>query len=152
MAEARPILTSLEVGFSNDELPAKLAQYRGRATRRIPLAAEFPFEDAQFDVVMMDGAAVSRDSVREAHRVLKREGRLYFIVPEKTKKQSGWTIPDVYAVVRDGFNILQAERPAWWFFGRKPRTLTICAGKKNWREYKSFVRNRNIVFSPFEER
>ncbi len=152
MSGVKPILTSLEVGFPNGELPARFVGYRGKATRQILFMDEFPFEDAQFDVVMMEGSIVSRASVREAHRVLKPNGRLFFIVPEKTAKQDGWTASDVYAIVRDGFNILQVDRVSWWSFGRKPRTLTICAGKKNWREYKSFIRNQKVVFPPFEKR
>ena len=106
---------------------------RGREWRAIDAVAEFPFEDGQFDVVMMDGAAVSRATVRESHRVLRPEGRLVFSVPEKTKSQDGLTLPDVYSLVRDGFNIIEAERPPWWCFRRTGRTLSICAQKKNWR-------------------
>ena len=65
--------------------------------------------------------------------MLKPEGRLYFIVPEKTKAQDGFTLPDVYSIVRGGFNIVEASRPPWWLFGRRGRTLTICAKKKNWK-------------------
>ena len=81
----------------------------------------------------MDGAAVSRPRVREAHRVLKPEGRLFFTVIEKTKRQNGYSLPDIYSIVRDGFNIIGVERPAWWFLRRGGRTLSICARKKNWR-------------------
>jgi SAM-dependent methyltransferase len=106
---------------------------RGCEWRAIGAADEFPFEDAQFDVVLMDGAAVSRARVREAHRVLKPEGRLFFTVSEKTKRQDGYSLPDIYSIVRDGFNIIGVERPAWWFLRRRGRTLSICARKKNWR-------------------
>ena len=142
------IKTSLEVGFREGELPAEFMRYRGRAVRAIPLDGEFPFEDAQFDVVMMAASAVSRQSVKEAHRVLKPSGTMIFKVPEKTRKQPGYTIPDIYAVVREGFNIVQVERPAWWFFGRKGRTITIFAEKKAWKVHKGFVRN-GAAFSPF---
>ena len=142
------IKTSLEVGFCEGGLPVEFVRYRGRAMRAIPLDGEFPFEDAQFDVVMMAASAVSRQSVKEAHRVLKPFGTMIFKVPEKTRKQPGYTIPDVYAVVREGFNIVQVERPAWWFFGRKGRTITIFAEKKAWKVHKGFVRN-GAAFSPF---
>ena len=129
----KPIRTSLEVGFAGPELPPRYAVMRGREWRAIEAVDEFPFEDAQFDVVIMDGTAVSRARVREAHRVLKSEGRLFFTVNEKTKGQDGYSLPDIYSIVRDGFNIIGVERPAWWFLRRKGRTLSICARKKNWR-------------------
>jgi len=126
------VRTSLEVGFPNGELPEAFRRYRGRMTRAIGNVPEFPFEDGQFEVVIMDGGAVSRKSVKEAHRVLKPAGRLFFIVPEKTKKQDGFTLPDIYSVVREGFNLTEVIRQPWWTFGLRGRTLTICAGKKNW--------------------
>lgn len=127
------IRTSLEVGFPEGTLPEAFANLRGQQARAIGNLPEFPYENAQFDVVLMDGSVVSLASVKEAHRVLKPEGRLFFIVPEKTKKQDGFTLPDVYSIVRGGFNITEVSRPPWWFFGRHGRTLTICATKKNWK-------------------
>ena len=127
------VRTSLEVGFSEGNLPEAFVSLRGQQTRAIGNLPEFPYENAQFDIVLMDGSAVSAASVREAHRVLRPEGRLFFIGPEKTKKQDGFTLPDVYSIVRSGFNITELTRPAWWFFGRRGRTLTICATKKNWK-------------------
>ena len=127
------VRTSLEVGFSEGNLPEAFVSLRGQQTRAIGNLPEFPYENAQFDIVLMDGSAVSAASVREAHRVLRPEGRLFFIVPEKTKKQDGFTLPDIYSIVRGGFNITELTRPAWWFFGRRGRTLTICATKKNWK-------------------
>jgi len=140
MPELKTVRTSLEVGFSDGNLPDRFVRFRGRVTRSIGREAEFPYEDAQFDVVMLDGAAVARETVKEAHRVLRPEGRLYFIVPEKTKKQTGYTLPDVYSIVREGFNIVEVERPAWWRFGTGERVLTICAQKKNWRAHTNFFR------------
>ena len=133
MSQLKPVRTSLEVGFPEGALPEAFAGLRGQQIRAIGNLPEFPYENAQFDIVLMDGSAVSAASVREAHRVLRPEGRLFFIVPEKTKKQDGFTLPDVYSIVRSGFNITELTRPAWWFFGRRGRTLTICATKKNWK-------------------
>ena len=133
MPQLKNIRTSLEVGFPEGTLPEAFAGFRGQQTRRIGNVPEFPYENSQFDVVLMDGTAVSAASVREAHRVLRPEGRLYFIVPEKTKKQEGFTLPGIYSIVRGGFNITGLTRPAWWLFGRRGRTLTICATKKNWK-------------------
>ena len=133
MPELNDIRASLEVGFREGELPDRYGRLRGRAWRSIEAVAEFPFEDEQFDVVVMAGGAVSRQTVREAHRVLRPEGRLFFAVPQRTKSQDGFALPDVYSLVRDGFNIIEVERPAWWRFGLGGRTLSICAQKKNWR-------------------
>ena len=129
----RPVRTSLEVGFPGEALPARFAPLRGRVWRATDRATALPYEDAQFEVVLMDGAAVSRAAVKEAHRVLKPDGRLYFAVPEKTRQQAGFTLPEVYSLVRDGFHIVEVERPSRWCFWRQERTLTICAKKKTWK-------------------
>lgn len=140
MEKRREIRTSLEVGFTETDLPEGMRRYRGRVTRTIPVSAVFPFEDSQFEVVLLDGAAVSRASVKEAHRVLKANGELRFVVQERTKKQDGMSLPEIYAVVRDGFNIVEVVRPHWWFFGFRERTLTICARKKNWKTLRNTYR------------
>jgi len=132
------IRTSLEVGFPEGGLPEKLVRYRGKDSRHIPVSAEFPYEDAQFEVVMLEGTAVSEETVREAHRVLRPDGRLLFIVPEKSRRQDGFTMPDVYSIVREGFNIVGLERPPWWLFGLRGHTLSITARKKAWKSYKGF--------------
>lgn len=136
MPHLKDIRTSLEVGFPENGLPEVFLHYRGKETRAIGAVKDFPYEDAQFEVVLMDGSAVSRASVREAHRVLKPSGYLFFIVPEKTRYQDGYTMPDVYSIVREGFNIVELERPPWWSFGLRGHTLTITARKKAWRSYR----------------
>lgn len=133
MPHLTDIRTSLEVGFPENGTPEVFLRYRGRDARAIGAVTEFPYEDAQFEVVLMDGAAVSAVRVKEAHRVLRPNGRLFFVVPEKTKGQDGYTLPEIYSLVRCGFNIVDVGRPHWWFFGRRGRTLTICALKKNWK-------------------
>lgn len=140
MPGLRPIRTSLEVGFPEGGPGERLLAYRGREFRSIPLKDRFPYADAQFEVVLMQASAVNRASVKEAHRVLCPEGRLYFTVPEKTKKQDGFTLPEIYSIVREGFNIVEVERPAWWLFGTRGRTITICAQKKNWRAHVNTYR------------
>lgn len=127
------VRTSLAVGFAGGELPEKLQPFIGRAHRAIAAADEFPYEDSQFEVVMMDGSCVNSKTVREAHRVLRPAGRLMFIVKERTSTQTGLTLPDVYKIVREGFNIVEVERSPWWLFGLRGRTIAICAQKKNWR-------------------
>ena len=133
MSQLKEIRTSLEVGFPEGAVPEALARFRGRQVRAVGALIEFPFEDAQFDVVLMDGGMVSAKAVKEAHRVLRPDGRLFFTVPERTKKQSGYTLPDIYSIVRDGFNITEVSRPAWWFFGSHGKTISICATKKAWK-------------------
>ena len=133
MSHLKEIRTSLEVGFPVGNLPEAFVRFRGKQTRAIGALAEFPYEDGQFDAVLMDGSAVSAKAVREAHRVLHPEGRLFFTVPERTKKQEGYTLPDIYSIVREGFNITEVTRPAWWFFGSRGRTISICATKKAWK-------------------
>ena len=140
MSQLREIRTSLEVGFPDGTVPESFAQFRGKQTRVIGACAEFPYEDAQFDVVLMDGGAVSAKSVKEAHRVLKPDGRLYFMVQERTKEQGGYTLPDIYSIVREGFNIAEVVRPAWWYFGSRGRTLSICAAKKAWKSLSNTYR------------
>lgn len=129
----KDVRTSLAVGFSEASVPEAFFRLRGRNHRAIPAGREFPYEDAQFDVVMLDGQAVSRETVKEAHRVLRPEGRLVFVVPERTQKQEGLTLPDVYSIVREGFNIVEVHRPRLWFLRSRGRTLTIHAQKKNWK-------------------
>ena len=133
MSQLSEIRTSLEVGFPEGALPEAFVRFRGKQTRSIGAVAEFPYEDGQFDAVLMDGSAVSANAVREAHRVLRPEGRLFFTVPERTKKQDGYTLPDIYSIVREGFNITEVTRPPWWFFGKRGRTISICATKKAWK-------------------
>ena len=133
MSRLKEIRTSLEVGFTEGNLPEAFVRFRGKQTRSIGTLAEFPYEDGQFDVVLLDGCVVSAKTVREAHRVLHPEGRLFFTVPERTKKQAGYTLPDIYKIVREGFNITEVTRPAWWFFGLRGRTISICATKKTWK-------------------
>ena len=131
---------SLAVGFPGDSLPDRLRPYVGRAHRAIAASAEFPFEDSQFDVVMLDGACVCANAVREAHRVLRPDGRLMFVVNEKTGSQDGMTLPDIYKIVREGFNIVEVGRQPWWLFGLRGRTIAICAQKKNWRSSSNTYR------------
>lgn len=133
MSQLKGIRASLEVGFADGAVPETFVRFRGQQTRVIGALAEFPYEDAQFDVVLMDGKAVSAKAVREAHRVLKPDGRLFFTVLERMKNQDGYTLPEIYSIVRDGFNITEVSRPVWRFFGLRSRTITICAAKKTWK-------------------
>ena len=134
------IRTSLEVGFPGGELPPQFAALRGRAWRAAETAADLPYEDAQFEVVILAAPAVSRAAVKEAHRVLRADGRLCFSVPLKTRGQAGWTLPEVYSTVRDGFHIVEVEKPKWFAFWQRRRELAICAKKKNWKTLSNAYR------------
>ena len=128
------VRASLEVGFPDETLPPRLAPLRGRAWRRLATASSpFPFEDAQFEVVLLHASAVSHETVKEAHRVLRPEGRLVFSVPLRTRRCAGFTLKDVYSIVREGFHIVGVERTDWWRFWCKERNLSICAQKKTWK-------------------
>ena len=100
---------------------------------------ELPFEDHQFDVVLLAAAlfAQSRQRlgmlVREVHRILQGGGRLFFTVDEVSKDGIGWTQRAIYELLRDGFDVVELKRPPWWRFGTAGRTLTVCARRKNWR-------------------
>ncbi len=134
------IRTSLEVGFPDGRLPARYAPLRGRAWRSTAWSGELPFEDAQFEVVILDGASVSRESVKEAHRVLRPDGRLYFAMPIRDYGTSARALSTCYSLVREGFHIVAVDRSDWWRFWRKDRTLTVCAKKKTWKSLSNSYR------------
>ena len=100
---------------------------------------ELPFEDHQFDVVLLAASlfAQSRQRldmlVREVHRILQGGGCLFFTVDEVAKDGIGWTQRAIYELLRDGFDVVELKRPPWWRFGTAGRTLTVCARRKNWR-------------------
>ena len=72
---------------------------------------------------------------------------------EKTSRQpGGLTLPEIYRMIREGFDILSVRRPKWWFLRRKGRTLTVCARKKAWREHKGFLRGGALPFATFRSR
>ena len=137
----QPGHTSLAVGFPGGEsVPEKFLPLVGRTHRVVAAGSLFPFEDSQFEVVILAPPSVNAKTVREAHRVLRPNGLLVFSVPEKTRRQEGFTLPDIYRTLREGFNIVEVERPPWWFFGRGGRTISICAEKKNWRSHVNTYR------------
>jgi len=148
----RRVRSGLDVGFEDEVVSGALRELRGGVWMGIGARDEFPFEDEQFEVVVMNGDVVSRQTVREANRVLRPDGCLFFTVPEATRGQKGFTIPAVYKTIREGFDMLSVRRPAWWFFRRSGRTLTVCARKKAWREHKGFMRDGSLPFTPFRSR
>ncbi|MBO7482934.1 MAG: methyltransferase domain-containing protein [Kiritimatiellae bacterium] len=142
----------LDVGFGDEDVSRTLRDFRGGVWMSIDARAEFPFEDEQFEIVVMNGEVVSREVVREANRVLRPEGCLLFTVAERTGSQEGFTLPALYRTIREGFDILAVRRPKWWFFRRTGRTLTVCARKKAWREHKGLIREGGLPFTPFRKR
>ena len=142
----------LDVGFGDEDVSRALREFRGGVWMSMDAREEFPFEDRQFEVVVMSASAVTRAIVREANRVLRPDGCLFFSVPERTGAQVGFTIPEVYKTIREGFDILSVRRPKWWFLRRRGRTLTVCARKKAWREHKGFIREGSLPFTPFRKR
>ena len=134
------VRSALMVGFDGDAALVALRDLRPGVWMSAAANGELPFEDSQFEVVLMDGACVNAQSVREALRVLRPAGRLMFVVNEKTGSQDGMTLPGVYKIVREGFNIVDVSRPPWWLFGLRGRTIAICAQKKNWRNHTNTYR------------
>ena len=156
------VRAGVDVGFSNAETSRLIRAAHGgvwmtvepdeparaaTATRLDPktvlalgTGGELPFEDHQFEVVllsrrMLDGPRAWVETlVREAHRVLQGGGCLVFTVEEAATEERGWTARAVYDLLRDGFDMVGLRRPPWWRFGTAGRTLTVCAGRKTWRE------------------
>lgn len=100
---------------------------------------ELPFEDHQFEVVLLSASLFAQSRprldmlVREVHRILQGGGCLFFTVDEAATGGAGWTQRAVYELLRDGFDVVELKRPPWWRFGTAGRTLTVCARRKNWR-------------------
>jgi len=136
MSQLTPVRVGLDVGFGAEGLPECFAGLKGAAWRSIPASSAFPFEDSQFEAVILHASTVNFAAVREAHRVLRPDGCLYFRVPEKTGRQEGFSMPDIYTIVREGYNIVGVDRPRWRLFAWGPRMLTICARKKNWKNLR----------------
>ncbi len=160
-ARAEGVRAGADIGFANPAFSQSLRQMRagvwmtvedGAAARDAAVAAldpktvlqlgaggELPFEDHQFDVVLLSSAMLSQPRerlgtlIREAHRILQGGGCLYFTVEEASGDGAGWTQRAVYELLRDGFDVVGLKRPPWWRFGTAGRTLTVCARRKNWR-------------------
>lgn len=146
------VRSALLVGFPDGAALEQLKESRPGVWMSTPAVPEFPFEDSQFEVVIVATDAVSRDIVRDVNRVMVSGGSMFFAVNEKTRSQEGYTAPEIYKLVREGFDILSLRRPPWWVFGRRGHTITVCARKKAWREHKGFRRDGTYLFTPFRSR
>lgn len=160
-ARVEGMKAGVDVGFADAAFSQSLRQMRagvwmtvedGPAARDAVAAAldpktvlqmgsggELPFEDHQFEIVLLSSAMLSEPRgrlgtlIREAHRILQGGGCLYFTVEESSGEGAGWTQRAVYELLRDGFDVVGLKRPPWWKFGTAGRTLTVCARRKNWR-------------------
>jgi len=107
---------------------------------RMGTGSALPFEDCQFDVVVLNGAILSLPLVREIHRILKPSGCLFFELEELVRHGTNSTSAKIYnSFLRSGFNVALLIRPPWWrrlVLGC--RMLMVCATRKNWREAKGF--------------
>lgn len=147
----------LDVGFADGAFSAALRNLRGgtwmtvemenaaaeRARATLPASTvltvgrggAMPFEDEQFEVVVLNGAHISAGIVQEIHRVLKLSGSLFFTVAEDATGTNGYTAPLLYKLfLRNGFDVTAIRRSSWCLFRRRGRTLTVCAQKKAWRK------------------
>ena len=82
---------------------------------------------------MSDGRADRAGMPAEGYLVsvpLELEGQ---VRAQWERRGRGWTARAVYELLRDGFDVVGLRRPPWWRFGTAGRTLTVCAGRKNWR-------------------
>ena len=114
---------------------------------------EMPFDDHQFEVVVLSAALLSGDRartdaiVRETHRILQGGGCLVFSV-EDSEAGAGFTQRGVYDLLKDGFDVVGLKRPPWWKFGAAGRTLTVCARRKTWRSRSATIVGEAMPVSP----
>jgi len=114
---------------------------------------EMPFDDHQFEVVVLSAALLSGDRVRadavvrETHRILQGGGCLVFSVDE-AGGASGFTQRGIYDLLRNGFDVVGLKRPPWWKFGAAGRTLTVCARRKTWRSHSVPIVDEAMPVSP----
>jgi len=115
---------------------AAAAEVDPKTVLTMGLNGELPFEDHQFEVVLLAPGLIAGDRVRaealvrESHRVLQGGGCLIFAVDFE---RCGFTQRGIYELLRDGFDVVGVRRPAWWKFGLGGRATTVCARRKTWR-------------------
>ena len=150
-ARFKTVKTGLDIGFADETVTETLRNFRGGTWMSINDGGDLPFDDDQFEVVVMNGGVIGKTAVKEANRVLKRDGCLFFSVPAKTRGQVGYTVQEIYRVIREGFDILSIRRPRWWWFGRKPKMFTVCARKKSWRPHRSVFQNTSVPITTIRD-
>lgn len=159
LARCDRVRTGLDVSFDDAEASRSLREIRGgvwmtvvSSAKALPAVgpalpegtvhalgpnAEMPFDDCPFEVVVLNGSAMTQPLVKEIHRVLKPAGYLFFSVEEENRGQRDSTLSKIYNIfLRNGFDIISLARPPWWKFGFGGHTLTVCARRKAWKEHK----------------
>lgn len=134
-SRTEPTRTGLDIGFSNpgisqslrqaggywmtvaanENLRLRLSQTLGEDTvLTIGRNGELPFEDKQFDVVILANGMLPADGdgamkcIIECHRVLKPGGHLIFTVNRRystTQDFPGFNETGIYQMLRDGFDV-----------------------------------------------
>lgn len=130
----RDVRTALTVGFEGEKKDEITTQCSAQ-WRSISCSEEFDFEDSQFDLVVFDGSKISMKLVREAHRVLRPNGKLLFSIA------GNYTVPDIYRIIGAGFDIPVILKPEWWKFWQHSRVFTIFANKKTWKRHNRLLRD-----------
>lgn len=151
-AQYSRVRTGLDVGFNDEGVTNTLRDTFGGLWLSIGVREAFPFDDTQFEVVVLDGRCLTPECVRETHRVLRPQGCAFFTVNAKTRKQEGHTLSSLYRLVGNGFDIITVKKPRWWYFGRHGRTMTVCLRRKTWHEAKPFVRSKGLTLETFGKR
>ena len=111
---------------------------------QLGVGGEMPFDDHQFEVVVLSAALFSGDRartdtvVRETHRILQGGGCLVFSVDE-SGSGVGFSQRGIYDLLKEGFDVVGLKRPPWWKFGAAGRTLTVCARRKTWRRRSTLI-------------
>ena len=154
------INTGLDVAFDDVEVSRSLRELRGGVwmsvvtspealgsvgaalpegtVHQIGYDASLPFDECPFEVVVLNGKAMTQPLVKEIHRVLKPSGFLFFTVDEVVRRGRDSTLSKIYNLfLKNGFDLVSLVRPPWWKFGSAGRTLTVCARRKAWKEHKS---------------
>jgi len=135
-----PVRAGLDIGFTNSWASQTFRQTGGywmtvemSAQRRDRVAGalgddtvltagkkgELPFEDKQFDVVVVSCAMLTANPetvpaiIRECHRVIKIGGHLVFTVTRQKRRfpahpgaGAGYSEAEIYHLLRDGFDVL----------------------------------------------
>ena len=120
---------------------------------QLGVGGEMPFDDHQFEVVVLSAAllvgarARAEAVVRETHRILQGGGCLVFSVDE-TGSGAGFSQRGIYDLLRNGFDVVGLKRPPWWKFGAAGRTLTVCARRKTWRRQMVPIVGATMPVSP----
>jgi len=153
------IRTGLDIAFDDAETSMRLRELRGGVWMTVvsdasklasvasalpdgtvhPIASNYalPFDDCPFEVVVLNGAALSQPLVKEIHRVLMPAGLLFFSVDDVTRDDGRTTLSMIYNIfLKNGFDIVSLVTPPWWKFGFGAKKLTVCARRKAWKEHK----------------